>query len=1376
MFTHKMLKRFWKKLGSGATATPQRSKRRPTTKPWLEALEDRTMPSASPLDTQPIINTASPPAVPAIEAITAILTAMMDEQAQLVAAFEQDLSIFVYTEGQVISQEVAAFVQTWDSLLGINPPPPNPPSAPQTSSDSDSGVGRGSGSGSGSGSGAMTTALNISSNQPLNNSTQKTGSGSGSGSNLGQSTPVNSPAMSSTLRMKTMTAGSGSGIGSGSGSGSGSAEYVYFSSPSYEVHESDGVVDVYVDLKHASSQVVVVDVFTTNGSATNGTDYGAVSEFFSFQPGQTSVTVPITIDDDGTSDDSDGSENFNVELTAPSYAYLGDPSLATVTISDSPPPPPPPPGIGYVTGFVWQDNDDDGISQASEQALSGITVTLLAEDSGGNVLSTTSTKTAADGEYNFAAPTTSESGDLYQIQVSIPDNYTATLENASSTGINSNIDANGYSQVFALNVYPDVTVNAGLVNMLTAESGSYSVLPSGTTSFSADDGILAALPNASPNRLTAVLVSPTSYGSLTLNSDGSFSYTPGPNFTGNDSFTYEAYNGIGYSNSATVTLTTNPVDSLQTYSVTHDTPLSVDASVGLELGAYDADGDTLTTQLLSQPSNGTIIVNGYGAFTYTPNPGYVGTDSFLYTVSDGTHHAGPAIATINVVNDVPLAGDGDYGTTENQSLIVDAADGVLANAADDDGDSLTAQLVSEPSDGTLQLNGDGSFVYTPAPGFIGTDSFQYAASDGLSTSDPNTVTIYVGEAIPEIQSGSMPSAVAVADFNNDGNADVAMADQGLNTVSVYLGNGSGQISTTPIFTTALGSTPVALAAGVFTVGGNIDLAVANGGSNSVSILYGNGDGSFIPGTILTGFDDPVAVLAGNFGNGHEDLAVVNEGSDTVSILVSDGYGDFTLSTTLTTGSAPTSIAAGDFNSDGNLDLAVTNSGSNTVSVFLGNGNGTFQSGVTYAVGTTPMSVTTGDFDGDGNVDLAVANSGSSNVSILLGNGDGTFQAAANYAVGNDPVSVIAGNFAGPSYPGVDLAVVNEGSNDITVLSGISIAGVEDETPITTAPSPLQMALGDFGNNGQLQGVVVAMAAPGNGQVALVAALPDAAPKLRTAAYFQAKALKLVGIPEDKINIVSIDSLQEDYIVNQKITGQYAQLFSKKPNSFPAFGLAAYASSLVGSTIENYINLAKGASNFIGKNRIDPISAKLYYLGAELLIKGNQGFYTDIYWQCLAYVAGGLNQINAMNVGSPGDQSFADIDSGVAAQIWSGNLAFLYHEQHDLLQPQVFDLVPEFIGKILSTQAGPVFPGSDSFPKVVPDGNMANFNQRWIVWITGDIDPVTKKGPESGTVALWPAWQTYVAAWVLPNGDFKDGDNPLVTDMLAFIVGGLRPKT
>jgi VCBS repeat-containing protein len=249
--------------------------------------------------------------------------------------------------------------------------------------------------------------------------------------------------------------------------------------------------------------------------------------------------------------------------------------------------------------------------------------------------------------------------------------------------------------------------------------------------------------------LTAVLVSGPAHGTLTLNPDGSFTYTPAENFCGEDSFTYKAYDGELYSNVATVRITVTcvndaPVAQDDTYTTDEDTPLLVPAP-GVLGNDYDVDGnELLTSVLVSGPAHGTLTLNPDGSFTYTPAENFCGEDSFTYKAYDGELYSNVATVRITVtcVNDAPVAQDDTYTTDEDTPLLVPAP-GVLGNDYDVDGDSLTAVLVSGPAHGTLTLNPDGSFTYTPAENFCGEDSFTYKAYDGELYSNVATVRIVV---------------------------------------------------------------------------------------------------------------------------------------------------------------------------------------------------------------------------------------------------------------------------------------------------------------------------------------------------------------------------------------------------------------------------------------------------------------------------------------------------------------------------------------------------------------------------------------------------------------------------------------------------------
>ena len=305
------------------------------------------------------------------------------------------------------------------------------------------------------------------------------------------------------------------------------------------------------------------------------------------------------------------------------------------------------------------------------------------------------------------------------------------------------------------------------------------------------------------------------------------------------------------------------------------------------------------------------------------------------------------------------------------------------------------------------------------------------------------------------------TGVVAADFNGDGNLDIAVATS--NGVTILLGNGTGGFTVSGSY--AAGTGPSAIAAGVFTSNGIMDLAVANAGSNNVSILYGNGNGSFqSPVNIAVG-TDPVDIKAANLtGNNITDLVVANHGTgaNSVSVLINNGSGSFT-QTQYTAGVGPNSIAIADFNGDGILDIAVANVGFNptssgnvnTVSILFGNGNGTFQpvalpvSGQplpanVYAAGPSVWSIAAGDVTGDGHPDIVVTNNGltTNELTVLVNNGNGTLQAPIALSVGQNPIpaAVVTGDFFNNG--SIDIASANDygtgGADGVAILQNQTI--------------------------------------------------------------------------------------------------------------------------------------------------------------------------------------------------------------------------------------------------------------------------------------------------------------------------------------------------
>jgi VCBS repeat-containing protein len=248
--------------------------------------------------------------------------------------------------------------------------------------------------------------------------------------------------------------------------------------------------------------------------------------------------------------------------------------------------------------------------------------------------------------------------------------------------------------------------------------------------------------------LQAELVSGTSRGSLALDPDGSFTYTPDENFHGSDSFSYRALRGDLESDPVTVTIDVSsvndaPVADAEAYLIGEDFPLVV-AAPGVLGNDDDPDGDAVSAVSADGPDHGSLALESDGSFTYVPAPNYNGPDSFSYQASDGDLESGLVTVTIDVfaISDAISALDDTYAVDEDATLSVDAP-GVLANDEDPDGGSLSAALVSSPEHGELTLEADGSFTYTPEPDYNGSDTFVYRAEQGEFEFQEATVTIEV---------------------------------------------------------------------------------------------------------------------------------------------------------------------------------------------------------------------------------------------------------------------------------------------------------------------------------------------------------------------------------------------------------------------------------------------------------------------------------------------------------------------------------------------------------------------------------------------------------------------------------------------------------
>ena len=361
--------------------------------------------------------------------------------------------------------------------------------------------------------------------------------------------------------------------------------------------------------------------------------------------------------------------------------------------------------------------------------------------------------------------------------------------------------------------------------------------------------------------------------------------------------------------------------------------------------------------------------------------------------------------------------------------------------------------------------------------------------------------------------GNKPSAVAVADMNNDGKLDVVVTNELSNTVAILLGSGNGRFQSAHVF--PVGVNPVAVAVGDFNGDGKTDVAVANSTSNTVSILLGRGDGTLGAATSSSVGIRPSSLVVGKFHGGTaSDIVVANAGNNdqrngTVSLLTGNGNGTFRPATTLLSNGNFVSVATAELSGDGNADLAIADRSLSAVLIELGNGNGTFRTSGRLLAQASLISVTAADFHGDGRQRDLVVTSGESSevVSVFLNNGNATFLMNPKFAVSQNPAGAVAvdvnrdgrtdivsasqlGNISvllglgrgllisAASFPAgvaptyivtadlngdgkLDVALASEGSNSVSILLGTGTGALGPRHDFPVGTNPFALSVGDF---------------------------------------------------------------------------------------------------------------------------------------------------------------------------------------------------------------------------------------------------------------------------------------------------------------------------
>ena len=343
----------------------------------------------------------------------------------------------------------------------------------------------------------------------------------------------------------------------------------------------------------------------------------------------------------------------------------------------------------------------------------------------------------------------------------LPFSGTLALSEDGSLVYNPNPDFNGFDTFKYTIADIDGTTSTGVVTITVnsvddnplAQDDSYTVDEDNTLTVEVENGLLSNDDiGGDGGTLAVLLVTVPDKGTLTLDSDGSFSYVPSADYNGNDRFTYSIADSDGDTDTATVAIIVNSVDDSplaqdDSYSVDEDGRLIVEGSIGLLVNDnIGGDGGVLVVSSNTSPLNGTLKMNEEGSLMYIPSPDFNGSDAFMYTITDidGTTSTGSVSIDVKSVNDHPLAQDDSYSVDEDNTLRVELDRGLLSNdSIGGDGGTLAATLVTEPENGTLTLNSDGSFAYAPIADYNGNDSFTYSIADSDGDADIVTVLIVV---------------------------------------------------------------------------------------------------------------------------------------------------------------------------------------------------------------------------------------------------------------------------------------------------------------------------------------------------------------------------------------------------------------------------------------------------------------------------------------------------------------------------------------------------------------------------------------------------------------------------------------------------------
>jgi len=463
------------------------------------------------------------------------------------------------------------------------------------------------------------------------------------------------------------------------------------------------------------------------------------------------------------------------------------------------------------------------------------------------------------------------------------------------------------------------------------------------------------------------------------------------------------------------------------------------------------------------------VVNGQKITAVTP-PGTFGAANVLVTDSNGTNSTS-ANTVFNytagafITPPVPFSPAFPHALSINApgSAVTDSASfTVTFNQPVTGVDAADFNLIATGTvaNGTISsVSGSGATYTVNVTGITGSGSL------GLNLVSLPTITALPSFAAQAtFSAGSKPASVTLGDVNGDGKLDMITANYNSASVSVLLGNGNGTFKGQQTFAT--GTQPFSVTLGDVNGDGTLDIVTANKGSNNASVLLGNGDGAFKAQTTFATGTSPRSVALGDVnGDGTLDIVTANQGSSNVSVLLGTGNGSFAGQAVDTLNAAQSySVALGDVNGDGKIDIVAGNRSGSNGSLLLGNGDGTFQASQVFNAGGAQCFVALGDVNGDGKLDIVIARAGN-DVVLVIGNGNGTFQGPQTVGSGTNPRSVTLRDVNGDGK--LDILTANFGSTNASVLLGKGNGTFQGAVTFATGTNSRSATLGDVNGDGRL---------------------------------------------------------------------------------------------------------------------------------------------------------------------------------------------------------------------------------------------------------------------------------------------------------------------